>query len=208
MTLSIVKTTALAAALGTLALTQLAHAGAWELDPAHTTAQFTVRHMMVSNVRGQFAKVAGTIDLDDQSPTRSTVQVNIDAASIDTREPKRDAHLRSPDFFDVQKYPQITFKATKISKSGKDAYNVVGDLTMHGVTKPVTLAVQAPAQSFKNPWGQTVRGFSATGKINRKDWGLNWNKAIEAGGVLVGDEVTLQIDGEMTAKPPASTAAK
>lgn len=207
MGLTIARTTT-AAALLTFAVAGAARASEWEIDPAHTNAQFTVRHMMVSNVKGQFGKTAGTVILDDHDASRSTVQVTIDAATIDTHEAKRDAHLRSPDFFDVDKYPQITFKSTKIAKTGKDTYGVTGNLTMRGVTKPVTLTVQAPDQSFKNPWGMTVRGFSATGKISRKEWGLTWNKGLETGGVLVGDEVTLQIDGEMQAKQPAAAASK
>jgi polyisoprenoid-binding protein YceI len=184
----------------TLAVGAGAHAGEWQIDPAHTTAQFSVKHMMVATVRGQFQKVTGTINLDDKDATHSTIEVTIDAASIDTREPKRDGHLKSPDFFDVAKFPNITFKSTKIERSGKDLYKVTGDLTMHGVTHPVTLTVEGPTAPLKNPWGQQVRGVSASGKINRKDWGLTWNKALEAGGVLVGEEVTLQIDAELDAK--------
>jgi polyisoprenoid-binding protein YceI len=198
--------TVLASALA-FATTGAAHASDWEIDTAHSAAQFTVRHMMMSNVRGQFDKVTGTVKLDDKDATKSAVEIAIDASTINTREPKRDAHLKSPDFFDVAKYPQITFKSTKIAKKGA-GYKVTGDLTMHGVTKPVTLEVEAPAQTAKTPFGQTIRGFTATGKLNRKDWGLTWNKALEAGGVLVGDEVQLQIDGELTAKTGPTAATK
>jgi polyisoprenoid-binding protein YceI len=176
-------------------------AAEWQIDPAHSSAQFSVKHMMVSTVRGNFQKVSGTVSLDDQDVTKSSVEVTIDAASIDTREPKRDAHLKSPDFFDVAKYPTLTFKSTKIEKAGKDKFKVTGELTMHGQTHPVMLLVEGPTAPIKTPWGTVTRGVSATGKLNRKDWGLNWNKAIEAGGVLVGDEVQLQIDAEMGPKP-------
>lgn len=179
----------------------------WDIDAAHSTAQFSVRHMMVTTVRGQFDKVSGKVTLDEKNPTKSAVDFKIDAASINTREPKRDEHLRSPDFFDVKKFPDITFTSTKIAKAGKDKYKVTGDLTMHGVTKPITLQVSAPATEMKSPFGQTVRGASATGKLNRKDFGLNWNKALEAGGVLVGDEVTVDVDLELVRKDQASAEA-
>lgn len=190
-----------------LAVAGTARAGEWEIDPTHSTAGFTVRHMMVSNVRGEFQKITGKVNVDEKDPTKSTVEVQIDPATINTRDAKRDAHLKSPDFFDVAKYPTITFKSTKIEKAGKGKFKVTGDLTLHGVTKPVTLAVDGPSAPAKNPWGQMVRGVSATGKLNRKDFGLGWNKALETGGVLVGEEVTLQIDGELNAKPEAAPAA-
>jgi polyisoprenoid-binding protein YceI len=189
----------------TLAVGGAARASDWQIDTAHTTAQFSVRHMMVSTVRGQFEKVSGTVTLDDADPTRSTIEVVIDAATINTREPKRDAHLKSPDFFDVAKNPTITFKSTRIEKAGK-GYKATGDLTMHGVTHPVTLLVEALAPAVKAPWGPMVRGVAASGKLSRKEWGLNWNKALEAGGVMVSDEVQLQIDAELVAKAPASAA--
>ena len=184
-----------------------AFASEWEIDTPHTTAEFSVKHMMVTTVRGTFNKVNGTVNLDDKDPTRSKVELTIDAATIDTHEPKRDAHLKSPDFFDVAKYPTITFKSTKIDKAGKGKFKVTGDLTMHGVTKPVTLAVEGPTAAQKNLMGKTVRGVVATGKLNRKDWGLNWNKALEAGGVLVGEEVQLQVDAELVQKAAAPAAA-
>jgi polyisoprenoid-binding protein YceI len=183
-----------------LAVPSVARSSEWQIDPGHSAAHFSVKHMMVTSVRGTFEKVSGTVNLDDKDPTKSSVEVKIDASTIDTREPKRDAHLKSADFFDVANHPEITFKSTKISKAGKDKYKVTGDLTMRGVTKPVTLQVEAPTSELKSPFGHTVRGASATGKINRKDWGLTWNKALEAGGVLVGDEVQLQIDAELMRK--------
>jgi polyisoprenoid-binding protein YceI len=197
----------LQAALLALAPIGAAAAGEWEVDAAHTTAQFAVRHMMVTTVRGQFDKVSGTVRLDEQDPTRSTIAIRIDAATINTREPKRDEHLRSADFFDVAKHPEIAFRSTKIEKAGQDRYRVTGDLSMRGVTRPVILTVEGPTPAVKNPWGRLVRGVSATGKINRKDWGLTWNKALETGGVLVGEEVDLQIDAELVQKPAVPPAA-
>jgi polyisoprenoid-binding protein YceI len=200
------KTTLMTIAL--LSATSSAHAGDWEIDASHSSAGFAVKHMMVSTVRGQFEKMSGTVKIDDQDPTKSIIDVTIDAASIDTRDAKRDEHLKSPDFFDVAKHPKITFKSKKIVKGANGKLLATGDLTMRGVTKPVTLQVEPLSQALKNPWGQTVRGVSATATLNRKDWGLAWNKALETGGVLVGEEVQLQIDAELVAKTPATTARK
>jgi len=195
-------------ALGLAAYTAPARASVWEIDSAHSSTEFSVKHMMVSTAKGRFDKITGTLNLDDKNPTKSSIELTIDANTIDTHEPKRDGHLKSPDFFDVAKYPTITFKSTKIEKAGKGKYKVTGDLTMHGVTKPVTLAVDGPTAPLKNPFGSTSSGASATGKINRKDWGLTWNKPLEAaGGVLVGDEVTINVDLELTSKPEAPAAA-
>jgi len=146
---------------------------------------------------GSLDKVAGTVNLDDKTPTKSTIELTIDASTIDTHEPKRDGHLKSPDFFDVAKYPTITFKSTKIEKSGKGKFKVTGDLTMHGVTKPVTLMVEGPSPAVKNPFGGMSSGASASGKINRKDWGLTWNVALETGGLLVSEEVKLALEVEV-----------
>jgi polyisoprenoid-binding protein YceI len=184
----------------------------WEIDPTHTSAEFSVKHMMVSNVKGQFGKVTGEVVLDDKDPRKSTATVVIDATTIDTREPKRDAHLKSPDFFDVAKYPTITFKSTKIEKAGKAKFKMTGDLTMHGVTKPVVLNVEGPTADVKDMMGGLARGAQISGKLDRKDWGLTWNKPLEAaGGVLVGDEVTLDIGVELHQKkevaPPATASA-
>jgi polyisoprenoid-binding protein YceI len=195
-------------ALGLAAYTAPARASVWEIDSAHSSTEFSVKHMMVSSAKGRFDKVTGTLNLDDKNPTKSTIELTIDANTIDTHEPKRDGHLKSPDFFDTAKYPTITFKSTKIEKAGKAKFKVTGDLTMHGVTKAVTLAVEGPSAPMKNPFGSTSSGASATGKINRKDWGLNWNKPLEAaGGVLVGDEVTINVDLELVSKPEAPAAA-
>jgi len=191
----------------TLGSTGTAYAAEWEVDTTNSTAGFGVRHMMVATVRGQFDKVTGTVNIDDKDLTKSTIDVAIDAASISTNDGKRDEHLRSADFFDTAKFPKITFKSKKIEKAGSKL-KATGDLTMHGVTKPVTLEFDPPTAPVKSPWGQTVRGVSATGKLNRKDWGLVYNKALETGGVVIGDEVTLQIDVELVAKAPATAAAK
>ena len=182
-------------ALGLAAYTAPARASVWEIDSAHSSTEFSVKHMMVSTAKGRFDKIAGTLNLDDKNPTKSSIELTIDANTIDTHEPKRDGHLKSPDFFDVAKFPTITFKSTKIEKAGKAKFKVTGDLTMHGVTKAVTLAVEGPTAPMKSPFGTTSSGASATTKINRKDWGLTWNKPLEAaGGVLVGDEVTINVD--------------
>jgi len=198
--------------LGGLALTTLAAGAAraetWQLDPAHSAASFSVRHLMVSQVRGQFEKMSGTVELDEANLPKSRVEVSIEAASIDTGNEKRDEHLRSADFFDVANHPDISFKSTRIKPAGKGKYLVTGDLTMRGVTKSVTLTVNGPSNPLKTPFGHLVRGLTASGKLNRKDWGLNWNKAIEAGGVAVGDEVTLQIDVELVPKSPPTAASK
>jgi len=172
----------------------------WVIDSAHTGVHFSVRHMMVSTVRGEFQKVSGTVQLDEQDLTRSTVNVEIDASSIHTRDEKRDGHLKSPDFFDVAQFPKLTFKSTRIEKAGDGGLKVTGDLTLRGVTRPIVLEVDPVGPAVKNPWGQWVRGVSATAKLNRKDFGLNWNQALEAGGILVGEEVKLHIEAELNPK--------
>ena len=168
----------------------------WEIDPAHTSVQFSIRHMMVSNVRGEFRKVSGTVHADDKDLTNSVVEAKIDAASIDTREPKRDEHLRSPDFFDAAQYPTITFKSKRIAKTSEGQYAVTGDLTMHGVTQEVTLDVVGPTPPIKDPRGGLRAGATATTKLSRKDFGITWSKLLEGGGMVVGDEVSVTIDVE------------
>ena len=178
-------------------------------DPAHTTATFAVKHMMVNTVRGQFAKVTSTLNWDKDDPTKSAVAVKIDAASIDTHNEKRDGHLKSPDFLDAAKCPEITFKSTKVEKSGSDKYKVTGDLTMHCQTHPATIDVAFTSNPIKAPWGALVYAGSATGNIKRSEWGLTWNKPLDqAGGMLVGDDVQFEIDAEYNAKPAAPTAKK
>ncbi|MGC4000535.1 MAG: YceI family protein [Anaeromyxobacter sp.] len=191
--------------LALLPAAALAQASTWDLDSAHTHSAFTVRHLVITNVRGEFGKTTGKVVLDEKDVTKSTVEASIDATTIDTREPKRDAHLKSPDFFDVEKYPAITFKSTKVEKAGS-GLKVTGDLTMHGVTKQVVLDVAGPTAEIKDPWGKTRRGIAATTTVNRKDFGLNWNKAVEAGPV-VGDEVKIEIEAELV-KADAAAAAK
>jgi polyisoprenoid-binding protein YceI len=178
----------------------LGQASSWSIDPAHSHAGFSIRHMIVSNVRGDFGKVTGTLTLDEKDITKSTVEATIDVATIDTREPKRDEHLKSPDFFDVAKYPTITFKSTKVEKAGKDGLKISGDLTMHGVTKPVVLNVTGPTAEVKDPYGRVLRGASATTKLDRTAWGVSWSKVIEGGGAMVGNEVKIEIELELAKK--------
>lgn len=174
----------------------LAVASTWNIDPEHSSIEFKVRHLMVSNVKGVFGKVAGVVSVDDKDVTKSSVSATIDTSSIDTGVAKRDAHLRSPDFLDVEKYPAMTFASTKIVRSG-DGLKVTGNLTLHGVTRPVVLDVEGLSPEVKDPMGNLRRGASASTKINRKDFGLTWNKALEAGGVAVGDEVGINIEVEL-----------
>ncbi len=181
----------------------LAHATDWTVDPAHSSVSFTVKHMMVSTVRGEFGKVAGTASWSRPDYSDAHVDVTIDATSVDTREPKRDAHLRSPDFFDVQKFPTLTFKSKRVEKSREKGHvTLVGDLTIHGVTKEVAFDVTGPSPEQKTPFGTVAVGAEARAKINRRDFGLNWNKVLEAGGVLVSEEVNLDINLELSKKAP------
>jgi len=183
-----------------LAIPIVGQASTWDIDPAHTNAQFAIRHMMISTVRGSFTKVSGAVNLDEQDPTKSTIEATIDAASVDTHNEKRDQDLKSPNFFDVAKYPTITFKSKKIEQAGEGKFKVTGDLTIHGVTKEVVLNVEGQPKPFKDPFGKNRIGGMATTKINRKDFGLTWTKALETGGVLVGDDVDITIDTELTQK--------
>src|SRR5262245_10643001 len=174
----------------------------WDIDTSHATAGFKVRHLMVAHVRGHLGPVTGTIFIDEQDLSRSRVDVSIDARGIDSREPKRDEHLRSADFLDVANHPTVTFRSTRVDApygTGGDL-RVTGDLTIHGVTRPVTLEVDPLPPAIKDPWGNTRRGVSGRARINRKDWGLKWNMAIEAGGVAVGDEVAIDIEAEIVAR--------
>ena len=171
-----------------------AAATTWKIDPAHTAAEFKVKHMMIANVRGQFKSVDGTLSLDETDASRSHVEATIDVSTIDTGEPQRDAHLKSADFFDVEKFPAMTFRSTKVAGKAGGEFAVTGDLTLHGATHPVTFAVEGLSEPAKDPWGNLRVGLSATGKISRKDFWLTWNSALEAGGVLVGDEVAITLD--------------
>jgi polyisoprenoid-binding protein YceI len=187
-----------------LAIPSFAFAATYEIDSSHSSAGFAVKHVMVSTVRGEFQKVSGTIVLDDKNLKASKVEASIDASTINTREPKRDEHLKSADFFDVKKFPNITFASTSVKSAGKGKYKVAGNLTMHGVTKPVVLDVDSPSTEVKDPYGNVKRGAVATTTVSRKDFGLNWNAALEAGGVVVGDDVKITIDLELNKKPDAA----
>ena len=166
----------------------------WNIDPVHSVAEFKVKHMMISNVKGQFTAVQGSLALDESDVTKSRVEASIDAASITTRDAQRDAHLKSADFFDVEQFPTLSFKSTQIKRASEGELTVAGDLTIHGITRKVVFTVEGPTPQAKDPWGNTRLGLSAAAKINRKDFGLNWNAALETGGILVGDEVTITLD--------------
>jgi polyisoprenoid-binding protein YceI len=166
----------------------------WKIDQGHSAAQFKVKHMMISNVKGEFTSLQGGLQLDEQNVENSRIEAEIEAASINTREPQRDAHLKSADFFDVERFPTLSFRSTKVSRKDGEEVSVTGDLSIRGVTRPVTFAVEGPSAPAKDPWGNTRIGLSATTKINRKDFGLTWNAALETGGILVGDEVTITLD--------------
>lgn len=187
------------AALTLFAFPLSAQASDWVFDSAHTSAQFAVKHMMVSTVRGAFSKITGSVHLDDTDVTKSSIEAVIPVDAIDTREAKRDAHLKSPDFFDVAKFPTITFKSTKITAGQGGKLTVEGVLTIHGVSKPVVLDAEVTPE-LKGMGGKPMRGISATTKINRKDFGLVWNRPLETGGVLVGDDISIQIDAELNPK--------
>lgn len=196
-----------AIAVITLMLPTLGRASTWDIDPAHTSAQFAVRHLMVSTVRGEFGKVSGVVNLDEKDLSKSSVEASIDATSLKTRVEKRDEHLKSPDFLDVAKYPTITFKSKKVEKAGDGKFKVTGDLTIHGVTKEAVLEVEGAPTPFKDPLGSMRVGGVATTKINRKDFGVQWNRALETGGVVVADEVAITIDVELTQKVQPAAAA-
>jgi len=183
----------------------------WSIDGAHSSIGFTVRHMVVSKVRGRFTRWSGTIAMDERDPDKAEVEINIEPASVDTGVEQRDNHLRSPDFFDVERYPRMTFRSTRIEKAGEGEYRVTGNLTMHGVTRPVTLEVEF-AGSAKDPWGGLRAGFSARGSLDRKEFGLTYNQLLETGGVVVGEKVDLDIEVEAvkqaaSVREPAAAAA-
>jgi polyisoprenoid-binding protein YceI len=176
-----------------------AQTATWTIDPNHSAAQFTVRHMVISNVTGSFTKLSGTVELNEKDVTQSQVSASIDVSSVDTRVAARDADLRSDHFFDVQKYPTIDFKSKRIVKTA-DKLQLIGDLTMHGTTREVTLDVDDTTPEIIDTWGNPRRGFSLTGSLNRKDYGLMWNNTLKTGEAVVGDIVKLQIDVEITKK--------
>ena len=182
--------------MSTVAAPEVTAITTWNIDPVHSTAQFKVKHMMISNVKGEFTAVTGKLELNNADITKSKIEASIDAGSINTREPQRDAHLKSADFLDMEKFPVLTFKSTRVSKVKVDELSVEGNLTIHGVTRNVVFEVEGPSAPVKDPWGNTRIGISATTRIDRKDFGLSWNATLEAGGVMVGHEVTITLDVE------------
>ena len=188
------------AAVVTLGLPAFALADLWQIDQDHSNVGFKVRHMMVSNVKGDFGKFAGSVDIDNKDVTKSKVSVAIETASVNTGVTKRDDHLKSADFFEVAKFPTMTFVSKKVVKAGKDKLKVTGALTLHGVTRDVVLDVEGLSSAAKDPWGNLRRGASASTRISRKDFGLVWNAALETGGVAVADEVLISLEIEMIKK--------
>jgi polyisoprenoid-binding protein YceI len=188
----------LVAAAAILGLPAFALADAWQIDQDHSNVAFKVRHMMVSNVKGDFRRFSGVVDIDSRDVTKSKVAVNIDTASVNTGVAKRDEHLKGADFFDAGKYPTMTFVSRKVTRAGKDRLKVSGVLTLHGITKEVVLDVEGLNGAAKDPWGNLRRGATASTRISRRDFGLTWNAALETGGVAVGDEVLISLEIEMT----------
>lgn len=177
----------------------------WQIDPAHTSAQFAVRHLMISTVRGEFSGIRGTVEYDPANPSKASLDVTIDATTVNSREPKRDADLKSASFLEVDKHPTITFKSKRVEAAGPGKLKVTGDLTLHGVTREVVLDVEGPSPEVK--MGPMTRiGAMATTKVSRKDFGMTWNRALDSGGVVVGDEVAVTIDVEMVNRPPRPPA--
>jgi len=179
---------------------------AWVIDTAHSAVEFSVKHMMISTVRGRFTKFSGTVALDEANLANTTIEGAVELASVDTHDANRDGHLRSPDFFDAAQFPAMTFRSTRIEPAGGDQFRVTGDLTIKGVTRPVALTVVSEGRN-KDPWGNQRWGFSAETSINRKDWGLNWNVALEAGGWLVGEQVKITLEAELVQAQPQPQAA-
>ena len=173
----------------------------YQIDPRHSSAEFGVTHLMISTVRGEFHGVTGTVVVDEADIGNSTVNVTIDATTVDTREPDRDKHLKSDAFFDVTKYPVITFKSTKVEKNADGSLKITGDLTIRGVTKSVVLTTSAPRPAIQDPWGLRRTAVSASTKINRQDFGVSWNQKMDGGGLIVGDDVTITLDVEMIIPP-------
>jgi len=176
----------------------------WQIDPAHSAAHFSVRHLMISNVRGEFTNISGSALINPADPTKSSVEITINAESINTREPQRDEHLRSADFLDVANYPTITFRSKRIEPLGAEIFKVTGDLTIRAVTKEVTLDIEGPTPAVKDPWGNVRAGVTGSAKINRKDFGVAFNALTETGGVVVGDEVKITVEAELIQQAPAA----
>ena len=193
----IAVTAGLAAALS---LPAAAATSTWQIDPAHSAAQFAVKHLAISTVRGAFTSVKGTVQLDDKDITKSSVDVAIDVNSVDTRQPDRDKDLRSDHFFDAEHFPTITFKSKRVEQVSSGKLRITGDLTIHGITKELVLDVDGPTAPVKDPWGNQRMAINATTKINRQDFGVKWNATMDNGGVVVGDDVSITIDAEMILK--------
>jgi polyisoprenoid-binding protein YceI len=193
----IAVTAGLAAALS---LPGAAATSPWQIDPAHSAAQFAVKHLAISTVRGAFTSVKGTVQFDDKDITKSSVEVTIDVNSVDTRQPDRDKDLRSDHFFDAEHFPTITFKSKRVEQLSPGKLKITGDLTIHGITKEVVLDVDGPTAPVKDPWGNQRMAINATTKINRQDFGVKWNQTMDNGGVVVGDDVSITIDAEMISK--------
>ena len=183
-----------------LTIPVIADAATWQIDPDHSSFQFKVRHLTVSNVKGDFSKAKGVVTFDDQDITKMTVELTIDTASVNTGNAKRDEHLRSPDFFDVTQYPTITFTSKKVTRAGTNKLKVIGNLTIHGTTKEIAVDVDGPTPEVKDPWGNFRCGATGTANINRRDFGLAWNKALDSGGLVVGEEVNIYIEVELVRK--------
>jgi polyisoprenoid-binding protein YceI len=172
----------------------------WQMDPDHSSFQFKIRHLTVSNVRGDFSKATGVVTMDEKDITKLKVEVTIDATSVNTGHAKRDEHLRGPDFFDVTKYPTITFVSKKVIKADTNRLKVMGDLTIHGLTREITVDVEGPTPEVKDPWGSFRRGAAATTRINRRDFGMTWNKLLDTGGLLVGEDLDIYVEVELVKK--------
>lgn len=204
-----VRSIVLAALATAFGVSAFAQGTPWQIDPAHSSAQFAVRHLTISTVRGEFSKVTGVVNLDESDLTRSSVEVSIDTTTLNTREPARDADLRSARYFDVAHFPTMAFRSKRITAAGNGRLQMTGDLTIRGVTREATFDVEGPTPVIKDPWGNQRRGASATAKINRKDFGMVWNAALEGGGLVVGEEVAITIDVEFAKKAaPAETPTK
>jgi len=188
-----------------LSLPARAATSTWQIDPQHSSAQFAVRHLGLSTVRGSFSKLSGTMVLDDQDITKSSVEVTIDVNTVDTREPDRDKDLRSERFFDVTHFPTMTFKSKKVEQLAPGKLRVTGDLTIRGTSREVTLDVDGPTNPVKDPWGNQRLAATAATKINRQDYGVKWNAKLDNGGVVVGDDVNITLDVEMIQKPAAKS---
>jgi polyisoprenoid-binding protein YceI len=190
----------LAALLAAFSLPAFAQVNTWQIDPAHSNAQFAVRHLAISTVRGEFTKIAGQAQIDEKDITKSQIEVTIDATTLNTRVPDRDKDVKSPNFLDVAQYPAMTFKSKRIAVAGEGKLKLIGDLTIHGVTKEVTFEVESLSAPIKDPWGNQRRGAAATAKISRQDFGVSFNKTMQAGELVVGNDVTITLDIELVKK--------